>query len=201
MNLKSAFIFILSLFTFGMAASMKENEYKKEFSSFIDKYDKTYNQDEYNIRYNIFKKNLNKINNHNDEFDCNQHSWKMEINEYTDMLSHEFKQKFTSRNIINKLQSSSSFTTFPKQNTILPQSFDWSKKGAVTSIKNQQQCGSCWAFSTTGSVEGAWFIKYGKLLSLSEQQLVDCSTKYGNMGCNGGLMDDGFLYVIDRDES
>jgi len=80
----------------------------------------------------------------------------------------------------------------------LPSSVDWTKEGAVTPVKNQGQCGSCWSFSTTGALEGTYFNKYGTLLSFSEQQLVDCDTLRNggkDHGCKGGLMDNAFSWI------
>jgi len=78
--------------------------------------------------------------------------------------------------------------------TEIASSLDWVTKGAVTPVKNQEQCGSCWAFSATGSLEGAYQISTGTLKSFSEEQIVQCSSKYGNQGCQGGLMDDAFKF-------
>ena len=75
---------------------------------------------------------------------------------------------------------------------------DWTGKGAVTTVKNQGMCGSCWAFSAVGACEGLNKVAYGALVALSEQNLVDCSSDYGNMGCNGGLMISSFKFIKDH---
>ena len=78
----------------------------------------------------------------------------------------------------------------------LPSEVDWRKKGVVTPIKDQGQCGSCWAFSVVGAIEGQHALGTGHLVSLSEQNLVDCTKDEGNFGCNGGWPYDAYEYVI-----
>ena len=79
-----------------------------------------------------------------------------------------------------------------------PFRIDWRKNHKVSSVKNQLHCGGCWAFSSTGAVESAWAIKNNVLYNLSQQELIDCSSDYGNHGCGGGSMDLGFQYIIDN---
>ncbi|XP_046872752.1 procathepsin L-like [Hypomesus transpacificus] len=118
---------------------------------------------------------------------------------FADMENEEYR-RLISQGCLGSFNSSaprrgSTFLPHAGGDAELPNSVDWRDKGYVTDVKDQKDCGSCWAFSTTGSLEGQTYRKTQKLVSLSEQQLVDCSGSYGNMGCMGGLMDQAFQYI------
>jgi len=118
------------------------------------------------------------------------------MNAYADLTIDEFVKQMNGYNATLQGQRGQIRHTFTYDpNVEMADDVDWRTKGYVTPIKDQGQCGSCWAFSSTGSLEGQHFKKTGQLVSLSEQNLVDCSGKQGNMGCNGGLMDQAFEYI------
>ncbi|CAA7040911.1 unnamed protein product [Microthlaspi erraticum] len=149
---------------------------------------------EKNSRYVVFKSNVERIEHLN-----KRRTFKLAVNQFADLTNDEFRAMYTGYKGGSVLSSQSGIRTssFRYQNVsfgALPISVDWRKKGAVTPIKNQGSCGSCWAFSAVGAIEGATQIKKGKLISLSEQQLVDCDTK--DFGCSGGLMDSAFQYIM-----
>jgi cathepsin L len=167
------------------------DRFKTQFSrSYFDERDEAY-------RMSVFVDNLRKIQTHNAEADAGKHTFTMAMNEFGDMTTEEFFARYTGYNHRN-MDVLRSHNLADLSHVTAADSVDWTKKGAVTAVKNQKQCGSCWAFSSTGSIEGAWKIAGHSLESLSEQELMDCSKDEGNMSCEGGLMDDAFQFVIKK---
>ena len=139
-------------------------------------------------RFKIFAKNLDKIR----EINAQNKSYYLGLTGLTDLTQEEYKQFYLNKELKSAKQTST--LPFTHANVEAVDKIDWRDKGAVTPVKNQGMCGSCWAFSSTGSMEGINFINSGKLISLSEEQLVNCDKT--DHGCNGGLMDNAFKYVI-----
>jgi len=178
----------------GLAMGKATDSDKKEFLNFVKKFNKSYEAEETIARFGTFVANLQKIAEHN----ANNEGWTMAVTEFADLTETEFAGLFKGYNHRENQHMRSMNLHEPAEDFVAATAddVDWTTKNAVTPVKNQAQCGSCWAFSTTGGVEGANAVKNGKLVSLSEQQLVDCAGAEGNQGCNGGLMDDGFEYII-----
>jgi len=160
------------------------------FLNFISEHKKYYNElTDILERHEVFNDNMEYVNSHNN---LNTSSYTLGVTFFSDFTNYEFKEYISSSTY---KVGSDICTSQPKGSGSYPESVDWISKGAVTPVKDQGQCGSCWSFSTTGAMEGAYAIKNGKLLSFSEQQLVDCSYAYGNHGCNGGMMQNAFSYI------
>ncbi|XP_068987422.1 cathepsin L [Bombus flavifrons] len=176
----------------------------QEWTTFKMEHNKIYKNDiEERFRMKIFMDNKHKIAKHNGNYEMKKVSYKLKMNKYGDMLHHEFVNTLNgfNKSINTQLRSErlpigASF--IEPANVVLPKTVDWREHGAVTPVKDQGHCGSCWSFSATGALEGQHFRRTGILIPLSEQNLIDCSGKYGNNGCNGGLMDQAFQYIKDN---
>ena len=183
--------------------SLGEVDHWKEFALFREQFSKKYASDEdLETRFEVFKSNLISIIQHNAFLNQN---FTIGINQFSDLTAEEFKALYINSGynpstslFAGATVGSYGCKTYTSSATSAPASVDWRQKNAVTSVKDQGQCGSCWTFSSTGASEGAWAISTGKLIDLSEQQLVDCATgvAYGSHGCNGGQMEGADKYLI-----
>ncbi|KAF2294668.1 hypothetical protein P3X46_013848 [Hevea brasiliensis] len=202
---------LLSLFSISLALDMSIIDYnighgqnpqpertdaqiRRMYEMWLMKHGKAYNAlGEKEKRFEIFKDNLRFIDEHNSV----NRTYKVGLNQFADLTNEEYRARFlgTRMERKNRLGAGRSQRYLFNKGDDLPEKVDWREKGAVVPVKDQGQCGSCWAFSTIGAVEGINQIVTGDLISLSEQELVDCDTSY-NQGCNGGLMDYAFEFII-----
>ncbi|RNA25138.1 cathepsin L [Brachionus plicatilis] len=146
------------------------------------------------LRFQIFKSNLEFIEKHNARADIGEVSYRLAVNQFADMTSHEFSilENGFDHGLFWPSQKSEVFPHNASHKN--PSSVDW--RGLTTPIKDQGKCGSCWAFATTGVIEALNARKTGLIVPLSEQQLIDCSIPFGNNGCNGGYMNNAFRYIV-----
>ncbi|KAG7168259.1 Cathepsin L-like 3 [Homarus americanus] len=182
----------------GATAASITSLVQDEWQLFKLEYNKQYNTDvKEQFRMKIFMDNKHKVLEHNKHFAQNMTSFKLKLNHLGDMLRQEIISSmtgFTEMDTKNGIQDITAIYIPPDDDVLLPSSVDWRKKGAVTGVKNQGQCASGWAFSTTGSLEGQHFRRWSRLLNISEQNLIDCC--HLCQGCQGARMDYAFTYIM-----
>ncbi|KAK6124322.1 hypothetical protein DH2020_041943 [Rehmannia glutinosa] len=176
------------------ARTLPDASMVEKHEQWMARYGRNYKDDvEKTKRFEIFRENVEYIESFNG---AGVRPYKLAINNFADLTNEEFRAS----RIGYKLRSRSKLSEvslFRYANvTAAPSSVDWRKKGAVTGVKDQGQCGCCWAFSAVAAIEGINQLKTGNLISLSEQELVDCDTSTENEGCEGGLFEDAFKFII-----
>lgn len=177
-------LLIYFLLIFNICQSKSSNLFKQWMTSNNKNYQDT---NEFNHRYNIWRENMKFINQQNSA----GLTYKLAMNSFGDLTWQEFIQHKTGYQS-GKVEKNSIRLTSDN----LPKFIDWRKHGIVTRVKNQFECGSCWAFSTTGLVESYHAISTGVLVELSEENLIDCTFSYGNGGCSGGYPANALEYII-----
>ena len=183
-------LILVALLALTFCIDKSERNTFQEFQKFLIKYNKKYNTiAEYFLRYNVFKKNLKR-------FSQNKASYKMGINQFTDLTPTEFRKGYLNLDmkLVNKINYKK--VSVNSKNDA-PESWNWVDEGVFGPVKDQGYCGSCWAFSTMGNIEALNAMKTKEYVALSEQQLVDCDTEY-DQGCNGGLMEYAFAYLVEK---
>ncbi|CAL9164373.1 oryzain alpha chain-like [Musa acuminata AAA Group] len=178
-----------------------EDEMRRIYAGWLARHGRAYNAlGEKEARFEVFKDNLHFVDGHNAAADAGRQRFRLGLNRFADLTNEEFRALYLGakgRGVARRSRVAADRYRYEGAGDVLPDSVDWRAKGAVAAVKNQGSCGSCWAFSTVAAVEGINQIVTGELISLSEQELVDCDTAY-NQGCNGGLMDYAFDFIVNN---
>lgn len=172
----------------------KESYIFNKFQQFLKEHNKKYSTiEEYMARFKIFKNNYLKIENFSISADSKA-THQVGVTKFMDMTPQEFRKTYLNLNVklLNTIMFNTNDSLEFKEDTA-PEALDWRQSGAVGPVKDQGSCGSCWAFSTVGNLEGLNYIKNKQFVQFSEQQLVDCDKV--DEGCNGGLMENAFDYI------
>lgn len=218
MDITICFNLLFFLINLSFVVNLNKNDQvtrDKLWKSFKKTYSKKYNilspnikedNEENEYRHFVFNQNLQKIKKHQIEQKIMKYTYTIDINSFSDMTTEEFFHKkrlnenkilfgkIIKNNMHKKQKSINMVTPLLKNNFIkLPKNLDWRTRNVVSRVRNQEDCGSCWAFSVAGALESSAAILSGELIELSKQQLIDCSLE--NYGCNGGFMDLAFNYT------
>jgi len=187
-----ALLLVLALVAISSAAPLlrTEEEFLNLWESWKFEHNVAYeSQSEEAYRFSVFLENYYAIHEHMEK----DPGVILELNKFATLTSEEFGSVMKCTEPSDLLTCSGEPNNCPKYPTNVPNSWDWRTKGAVSPVKNQGQCGSCWAFSATGALEGLYYLNNSKMVTFSEQQLVDCDDDV--YGCDGGLMDDALMYA------
>jgi len=188
-------LLLVSLFVYSLANARHSLDDKPQdlFANFMSKYHKVYSTTgEQATRLAIFKRNLQLVK----AMNAKSNSQTYGVTKFMDMTQDEFRsEKLMPKGKIQP-NPSSKFVEVAQHVGDLPKSFEWSTQGAVTKVKDQGACGSCWAFSATEAIESQWFLAGNPLAELSPQQIVDCDKGRGDEGCNGGDTPTAYQYII-----
>merc|ERR1712198_717499 len=178
------FFALVAVLAVASAHDQAWEDYKLEFN-------KIYTPEEEPMRYANWKRTTEEVELHNAQY---EKEFTQAVNALSDLTDEEY-EKYYLGYIMDETPSNA--TLYVPSNEPVPNDVDWRQQGLVTGVKNQGRCGSCYSFSASGALEGAWAKSRGQLPTLSESQIVDCSGRYGNHGCQGGRYQSSWSYLRD----